>query len=925
MLSATRRKTILLTATGLAVAMAYSPAIAQQASVNQPAVTNLTGVEGDTTVSTVVVKGLRKSLESAANKKRRSAQISDSIIAEDVGKLPDNNVAEALAHVPGIQISRERGEGGSVLIRGQSDIQTTINGNASNSGVGRSQSLNDIPAELLKSVTVYKTRTADQVEGGIAGSVNVDLRRPLDLPKGPTFAGSLRQVYGSVGDTKSPYGSALIANRFDTAWGEMGLLLNASYQKNNYNEQFVESETPALFWGAQQTSLPADRRLNTYSVYRARYGLESGTVKRPALNASYQWRINKNLDIVLEGSMFNSKETRRSDALEVRVKDSPANPSNIVYQPDGKMVKSMTLMDPNPADTDLIPAGPRGRDDVIDSKNKRINFETHWNSEKHTANFGIYRDTNKLDLQWYNQLLRLKGLTGVNVDLNSPKVPTGGPYFEFIGADVGNADIYTMNEIENGKSFENSEEMVASADYSYRFSETALLRRAQVGVRFSDRDAARAYGYRWARFTGANTVALKSFPGGANPEAVRVDVPGFDSPTWYRLSNQDFVNSFDAIRAYAVAKASATGGSGSWADPVVSSERLTSTFESNEKTSAIFGQLFLGGNLGPFPVAGIIGVRVVKTSGESSTGNFNATTGTTTTVKRSGKGTDTMPSVSGVIHWTDKLQLRLAYTVNIQRPNFQDASSFVFYDTSNKTGWGGNPELRPNEETAYDASLEYYFGRGGIVSLATYLKKPDGFVAWGDDQVLYDEDNNPATPNVSYRINRPQNQGPGEYQGYEFNVQGFFDFLPAPWNNVGAQFNATYNRKGTIKYRYLVEDASLGDFPGKYDAPFNSKLTYNMALYYETPKYSARVAYNFRDAYRYDRDYASPEYSRWNEPTSRLDAAFNYTPIRQLTLSLEGTNLLEDESKVNYGKENLLPQGVRVPARTVQLSARFRY
>ncbi len=912
-------KSRLLTATGLMVAMMCSPVLAQDKSKADSA--NETAENEASSV--VIVKGFRKSLATAADKKRKAAQITDRIEAEDVGKLPDNNVVEALAHVTGIQITRERGEGGSVLIRGQSDIQTTINGNVANSGVGRSASLNDISAELIKSITVYKTRTADQVEGGIAGTVNVELRRPLDMKKGWTLAGSVRKVFGSIGETESPYFSALASRRFDTARGEMGFLVNVSYMENNYNEMWLDSETPARFWDVQLASIPVARRDDTFGVYRAQYGKESGKVRRPAINASYQWRVNDNLDFLLEGSSLKSKESRMLDTLNVRVKDGPQVLSNLVYQPDGQTLKSFTLTDPNLTDTNILPMGPFARDDRLENVNNRINFVAHWQKDKLDINANVYKDTNRSDMNWYQQVLRLDGLSSVNVDLNSSKVPTGGPYFEFIGTNLGDVSKYTVNEIENGKSYEDSEETVFQIDLNYTLSEDKLLRSIKVGGRYADRDVQRAYGYRYARFTGARTVHLTDFPGGRDYATINVEVPGFTSPSWYRLSRDSYRDNFDAIRAYAVANQSGGGGSGSWADPDVKSEQLTSTFSSNEKNKAVYAQVNYGFDLGQYPVDGIIGVRSVTTEGTSTTSNFNAVLNTFPTVVRKGSGTDVMPNANAVIHFTKKLQLRLAYTLNIERPSFQDSSSFVFYDTNCKCGWGGNPELKPNEETNYDASLEYYFGRGGVVSFAAYLKKPDGFIAWGADNISYDDDQNPATPNLTYRIDRPQNQGPGEYQGYEFNASGFFDFLPGAWKNLGGQFNMTYNAKGIIKYKYLVEDPD--EFPGKYDAPFNSKLTYNLALYYETSKISARVAYNYRDPYRHGRDYATPQYSRWTNATSRLDAAFNYTPNKHVTFSIEGTNLLEDQNKVVYGKENLLPQGVRVPSRTVQVSSRFRF
>src|SRR3546814_3273746 len=108
----------------------------------------------------------RRSSDLVKVMKRTSKQFCDSVVAENVGKLPYNNLPEALSRVTGVQIDRARGQGQGVTIRGLSEIQTTINGNQTNLGDGRSLNLADIPAELLKQVDVYKTRTADQVEGG---------------------------------------------------------------------------------------------------------------------------------------------------------------------------------------------------------------------------------------------------------------------------------------------------------------------------------------------------------------------------------------------------------------------------------------------------------------------------------------------------------------------------------------------------------------------------------------------------------------------------------------------------------------------------------------------------------------------------------------------------------------------------------------
>ena len=128
----------------------------------------------------VVVTGLRGSLTKALDIKRDSPQIVEAIVAEDIGKFPDNNVIEALQRMTGVQVTgRGGGEADVISIRGLNDVHTTVNGRDVYTGIGRSIALQDIPASLLSGVNVYKTRTADQVERGIAGSIDVKTNRPF--------------------------------------------------------------------------------------------------------------------------------------------------------------------------------------------------------------------------------------------------------------------------------------------------------------------------------------------------------------------------------------------------------------------------------------------------------------------------------------------------------------------------------------------------------------------------------------------------------------------------------------------------------------------------------------------------------------------------------------------------------------------------
>src|SRR5439155_21639165 len=134
---------------------------------------------------------------------------------------------------------------------------------------------------------------ANQDKWRYTGPVNVELRRPLELKTGLTVAGSFRETFSDLGDTKSPYASLLLAERFETPIGEMGFLLNGSYTKNNYFENYVVSESPqqiGFFTGSQSNAQLPVALQDTIIPYAINYGVESGSIKRPSLNASWQWR-----------------------------------------------------------------------------------------------------------------------------------------------------------------------------------------------------------------------------------------------------------------------------------------------------------------------------------------------------------------------------------------------------------------------------------------------------------------------------------------------------------------------------------------------------------------------------------------------------------------------------------------------------------
>ena len=220
-----------------ASAMVLGGLLAGQAAYAQDANPEGAAAEDDV----IVVSGIRQSLESAQEIKRNADTVVDVITAEDIGALPDRSVTEALQRVPGIAINRFAGsndpdhfsvEGSGVVIRGLNFVRSEFNGRtAFVAGVG-GQALNfaDVPSELLGSVVISKNATADLIEGGLAGTVNLNTRKPFDND-GLKVAFSGEANYGDFRKEWTPTFSGLISNTWDTDAGRFGLLVSGSYSR----------------------------------------------------------------------------------------------------------------------------------------------------------------------------------------------------------------------------------------------------------------------------------------------------------------------------------------------------------------------------------------------------------------------------------------------------------------------------------------------------------------------------------------------------------------------------------------------------------------------------------------------------------------------------------------------------------------------
>ncbi|NIJ20875.1 TonB-dependent receptor [Sphingomonas naasensis] len=270
----------------------------------------------------IVVQGYRQSLQSAQQLKKNSDVIVDSVTAEDIGALPDRSVTETLQRIPGVAINRFAAgvdpdhfsvEGSGVVVRGLTYVRSEFNGReAFSANNGRALSFADVPSELMGGVDVFKSPSADRIEGGIAGVVNLRTRTPFDS-KGLLLAASAEMNYGDFQKDPGANLNVIVSNRWQTGIGEFGLLASASYsnlksradrlQVSSFRIRNLYSDGDVIAnGGTTQTGrvlFPRGAVLGSQEFDRTRYGY----------SAAAQWRSN-------DGSMEAVFQFLRSDARQ---------------------------------------------------------------------------------------------------------------------------------------------------------------------------------------------------------------------------------------------------------------------------------------------------------------------------------------------------------------------------------------------------------------------------------------------------------------------------------------------------------------------------------------------------------------------------------------------------------------------------------
>lgn len=914
----------------------------------------------------VIVTGMRQSIESAQDIKRNAEQIVDSVAAVDITALPDRSVTETLQRIPGVAIdhlfapndtNRFSAEGSGVVVRGMTQVRSELNGrdvfSARNT---RGLSFEDVPSELMSGVDVYKNPSAEMIEGGIAGSVNLRTRKPFDS-EGTVFGATASANYGDFAEEAKPQASALFSTRWDTSVGEMGLLVNAAYSElatRTDSIQFgrpfrraaseigsadnVKDDCPSMEGGTFScVFLPAGARWSELDFNRERIG---GAL-------AFQWRPSDRTELTFQALHSNYKMnwTEHSAWFQAGGRDTAIAPGTTGhFDEDGNFVSGRLVTtngdvswvsDPLLADTVRIlqpgfahiPTGATTRLAEMHQRttdyglgfrfdvNDRLAIsadvqyiEAKADNHDNTVNTAVWPDAMDIDLS--GSLPRVS-IVGASDYLSDP-----ANYYWAAGMD--------MTQENRG------DETAARIDVSYQLNH-GWLQSLRAGVRTTDRSATnKDTGYNWQPIT---EWWMGNSAGGWPGQVAPMDryLTGhsrfFSYDNFYRgdaqlpgglwVASDALVGNLKNNGAL-IAQAEINGSG--WApDKFLPADAN----QQSENTYAGYLLLRFGGDVGSLPLDGNIGVRYVRTETDAHgyaqqpdwtaypllAANISALgTGESVAVTQKGSYSDVLPSLNLRLKLTDDLQWRFAASKAIARPTFDQLRANV--------ALGGDVEITYDNSTEPPTPIAQrvtsFTGSGGNPWLKPMRATQfDTALEWYFAQqgsltgTFFYKDvkdyfiNGTQMQNIfgqQWEVRTTINGDKGVIQGFEVGYSQFYDFLPGIFKGLGLQAN----------YTYVDSKGAPGPTAGNTTPPGLpleglSPKSYNAMLMYQRGPVEARLAYNWRERWLLTTQDGDGKGAVWNDDFGQLDASVFFRINENVQVGIEANNISNTTQRLLVG------------------------
>ncbi|HWW70920.1 MAG TPA: TonB-dependent receptor, partial [Duganella sp.] len=702
--------------------------------------------------TTVIVTGQRRQLETAQRIKQEAEQIVDSVVADEAGKLPDKSITEVLQRVVGVTMDRNRTrtganlaanglgfdvEGSGVQIRGLSWGSSTLNGREAFSAgwPGRELSWGDVPPELMSGVDVYKNPSAELVEGGISGQINLRTRMPFDA-KGQFGALSASNNYTVLGKKNSPAVSGLYSNRWPTDFGEVGALIDVSYNKNKNR---YDSINQSVYY-PRTNDVVAGKTV--WAPVGASWGTGTGETERAGLYGALQWKKNgKESSLTYFDSAFHSTSVDNSiflggeNAYLTKYTDAKYD-SNGVFQ-SGTLSYPLGGQGANQfADGGLKMGTTRNYSDVK-GRTRELAWNFKWQVDE--------RWSFQTDVQWVHSTNSGDfGMLNLGTFVPSMGIDVTGsrPAFSFDEKSrnvLANPNNYFWDISQPDRNKAKGDLYAWKTDGKFVFDHP-VLRDVRFGVRLTERSSTKyknsgtgwkSYSESWGvqptkvagqlpdpsglgwqrsnfgylsdpRYAALGNVEQFAFPNFFNgrmnaPPTIIVPTMAMvkDKPAAYRNLLQALrYNCMDdnAIKG-GNTDCSAISGIADWKPDGYDPTNPKYLSKHNEGTQAVYGTLRFGFDQWKYPVDGNLGVRVVRTDTVAHGYTvFKPSYSETTppSLPRFGvidepldsknNHIDVIPSLNLKLSLTDKLQSRIALSQGVSRPGFDQLQEYITLD-----------------------------------------------------------------------------------------------------------------------------------------------------------------------------------------------------------------------------------------------------
>jgi len=878
----------------------------------------------------IVTSSYRRSLEEAVDIKRNTIGFSDSIVATDVANFPEQNLAEALQRIPGVTIERNKGLGRRVSVRGlPSDFTfVTINELATASGSGgRDVEFDIFASDIIQRVTVQKSPTAADEEGGIAGSVNITTARPFDFP-GARGVASVEGAYNSISEEIDPKVSFLASN----TWGDWGALASFSTARRtnrtdsnsgiNFRpmSRFLEAggvrEQQAKDVLARDAGVTVqdtrDRNETNRIIFQDKVGDRAylNTQDQWGATLSLQYKPSANFDLSFD-AMLGGYDTTEDEYDIAAYSASSISTLETIHEYD---------------DTTLADYGMVVLRDVSYTLTQHEMLSKEYLNETDYAQFGT--ELNWRGADW--TLHALAGYSGAEKTLDYANLKhvayapsrtrwtaNGG---ETIKSDnPASIDMYNSPESYFFEAYETTYERIkddkyaAQIDFTKHFNLDVFpaLTSIQIGARYTDKSKERQYGALNIQGPEAGSSVWFQTRPLLDSELTPIGqlVPGGDYSArdlnWSQVSNDyarrtfrydGFFTPFDPGQYYEV----------------------------SEQVTSVYAMADLDFDLGRVPVSVNGGVRYVDTSITSSgfhqvqDPDTGSTIYTPEPVSSDGGYDKVLPAINLTADLTDSLVFRAAASETLMRPALTDLAykrtanfnSFRFTD--------GNPNLAPTYAKQWEVGLEQYLPGGGLLAVSYFSKKIEGVVRQALTGVVKDVTKYNANGTIDgvydFDVYQPVNaNGSYDVTGVELVAVVPFGLIYAPLEGFGINAN------------YTVLDSSLTgasdlDIP---TPPIGlADNTYNVTLYYENDRFQARVSYNYKDKYVEGIGYEM--YPIWRDGYGQLDLSASYRLNDRIQVSLEGINIT-DEATTGYTMDPSFPTMYELSGRRVSLGLRMEF